>query len=72
MMNDVSERQKTNKKIHRIMPQYGIQGGKMGQKQQKRPNRKYLRTSQAIRMMKLNCFLTEFVRSYLNLKLEKK
>ena len=72
MMNDVSERQKTKQKIHRNMPQYGIQGGKMGQKQQKRPNRNYLRISQAIHVMKLNCFFTEFVRTYLNLKLEKK
>ena len=70
MMNDVSERQKTKKKFN--MPQYGIQGGKMGQKQQKRPSRNYLRISQAIHVMKLNCFLTEFVRTYLNLKLENK
>ena len=72
MMNDVSERQKTKKKIHRNMPQYSIQGEKMGQKQQKRPSRNYLRISQAIHVMKLNCFFTEFVRTYLNLKLEKK
>ena len=31
-MNDVSERQKTKKKIHRNMPQYGVKGGKMGKK----------------------------------------
>ena len=54
------------------MPQYGVKGGKMGKKQQKRPCRNYLRISQAIHVMKLNCFLTEFVRTYLNLKLEKK
>ena len=72
MMNDVSERQKTKQKIHRNMPQYGVKGGKMGKKQQKRPSRNYLRISQAIHVMKLNCFLTEFVRTYLNLKLEKK
>ena len=54
------------------MPQYGVKGGKMGKKQQKRPSRNYLRISQAIHVMKLNCFLTEFVRTYLNLKLETK
>ena len=71
-MNDVSEKQKTEKKIHRNMAQYGVKGGKMGKKQQKRQSRNYLRISQAINVMKLNCFLTEFVRTYLTLKLEKK
>ena len=53
------QKDKKQKKIHRNMPQYGIKGGKMGQKQQKRPSRNYLRISQAIYVMKLNCFLTE-------------
>ena len=57
MMNDVSEKQKTEKKIHRNMAQYGVKGGKKVKKQQKTQNLSTLEINQDIT-------LTNFIGSF--------